>query len=211
MYHPRFLSEAKKLCEQYGVHFIADEILVGFGRTGTMFACEQARVTPDFLILSKGLTGGYLPLSVVITTETVYDSFYCEYDPRRSFLHSHSYTGNALACAAANATLDIFENDRVIENNQTTISWIGRELKRFETLPRIKETRQCGMIAAIELEGFDPKERIGLRIHRYCMEKGVLIRPLGSVVYVMTPYVVSEEEIRQIFDAIEGAIRSVVS
>ncbi len=209
MYHPIFLTETKKLCERYGLHFIADEILVGFGRTGTLFACEQAAVTPDFLVLSKGLTGGYLPLSVVLTNEEVYGSFYCEYNPSRSFLHSHSYTGNALACAAANATLDIFESENVIENNQQTIAFIASELKRFETMKHVKEVRQCGMIAAIELVGFDPSMRIGLQIHRACMEQGVLIRPLGSVIYVMTPYVITFEELRRVFDAIEGSIRSI--
>jgi len=209
MYHPLFLSETKRLCEAYGIHFIADEILVGFGRTGSMFACEQAGITPDFLILSKGLTGGYLPLSVVLTTEAVYGSFYCDYNPVRSFLHSHSYTGNALACAAANATLDIFESENVIENNQRTIAFIAEELKRFESLARVKEVRQCGMIAAIELEGFDPKDRIGLKIHQQCMKQGVLIRPLGSIIYVMTPYVISFEELKIVFDAIEYSLRNI--
>jgi len=209
MYHPLFLSETKRLCETYGVHFIADEILVGFGRSGSMFACEQADITPDFLILSKGLTGGYLPLSVVLTTEAVYDSFYCEYNPARSFLHSHSYTGNALACAAANATLDIFESENVIENNQRTIAFISDELKRFRAFPRVKEVRQCGMIGVIELEGFDPRERIGLKIHQHCMTQGVLIRPLGSVIYVMAPYVITREELGSVFNAIEGAIHSI--
>lgn len=209
MYHPIFLSETKRLCEEYGVHLIADEILVGFGRTGSMFACEQAGITPDFLILSKGLTGGYLPLSVVLTTEEVYGSFYCEYNPARSFLHSHSYTGNALACAAANATLDLFESENVIENNQRTIAFIAQELKRFESLPRVKEVRQCGMIAAIELEGFDPSQRIGLKIHQYCMAQGVLIRPLGSVIYVMTPYVITLDELKIVFDAIESSLGNI--
>lgn len=209
MYHPLFLSEAKQLCERYGLHFIADEILVGFGRTGSMFACEQADITPDFLVLSKGLTGGYLPLSVVLTTEEVYGSFYCDYNPSRSFLHSHSYTGNALACAAANATLDIFESENVIENNRRSIALIGEELKRFEGLARVKEVRQCGMIAAIELEGFDPSERIGLKIHQHCMREGVLIRPLGSVIYVMAPYVITPDELKTVFKAIKEAIISV--
>lgn len=209
MYHPLFLSEAKQLCERYGLHFIADEILVGFGRTGSMFACEQADITPDFLVLSKGLTGGYLPLSVVLTTEEVYGSFYCDYNPSRSFLHSHSYTGNALACAAANATLDIFESENVIENNRRSIALIGEELKRFEELARVKEVRQCGMIAAIELEGFDPSERIGLKIHQHCMREGVLIRPLGSVIYVMAPYVITPDELKTVFKAIKEAIISV--
>lgn len=206
MYHPAFLSETKRLCEEYGVHFIADEILVGFGRTGTMFACEQAGITPDFLVLSKGLTGGYLPLSVVLTNESVYGSFYCDYNPIRSFLHSHSYTGNALACAAANATLDIFESENVIENNRKTIALIAQELRRFESMNRVKEVRQCGMIAAIELEGFEAHERIGLKIHQLCLTQGVLIRPLGSVVYVMTPYVITPDELKQVFDAIAFAL-----
>jgi adenosylmethionine---8-amino-7-oxononanoate aminotransferase len=209
MYHPIFLSEAKRLCEVYGVHFIADEILVGFGRTGSMFACEQASITPDFLVLSKGLTGGYLPLSVVLTTEAVYGSFYCDYNPARSFLHSHSYTGNALACAAANATLDLFESENVIENNRLSAALIAEALKRFESMPRVKEVRQCGMIAAIELEGFDPCERIGLKIHRRCLEEGVLIRPLGSVIYVMTPYVIKADELTKVFEAIEKAVLSI--
>lgn len=209
MYHPAFLSEAKRLCEHYGIHFIADEILVGFGRTGSMFACEQAEITPDFLVLSKGLTGGYLPLSVVLTTESVYGSFYCDYNPIRSFLHSHSYTGNALACAAANATLDIFESENVIENNRITIAYMAEELKRFESMSRVKEVRQCGMIAAIELEGFDSRDRIGLKIHQLCMAQGVLIRPLGSVIYVMTPYVITLNELKRIFDTIESALGNI--
>ena len=209
MYHPLFLSEAKKICQEFGVHFIADEILVGFGRSGTMFACEQADITPDFLILSKGLTGGYLPLSVVITTEDIYGAFYCDYDPARSFLHSHSYTGNALACAAANATLDIFENDNVIAKNQKTIALMGKQLDRFKGFECVKEIRQCGMIGAIELQGFESRERIGLKIHQHCLEKGVLIRPLGNVIYVMPPYVISAEELNDVFDAIESALRTI--
>lgn len=206
MYHPRFLSEAKKSCERFGIHFIADEVLVGFGRTGTLFACEQAAITPDFLVLSKGLTGGYLPLSVVLTTDAVYNSFYCDYNPARSFLHSHSYTGNALACAAANATLDIFERDNVIENNRITSRLMGEHLKRFTSLKHVKETRQCGMIGVIELEGFAPRERIGLKIHRHCLQKGVLIRPLGSVIYVMPPYVITPQQLGEVFDAVESAL-----
>lgn len=209
MYHPRFLTEAKRLCEEHGIHFIADEIAVGFGRTGTLFACEQAGITPDFMALSKGLTGGYLPLSVVLTTDNVYGEFYCDYDPLRSFLHSHSYTGNALACAAANATLDIFQTEDVIEKNRHLIELMAKELKRFERFKQVREVRQCGMIAAIELEGFDPKERVGLKIHQFCLDRGVLIRPLGSVIYVMAPYVITESEMMRVFDAIEGAVASV--
>jgi len=206
MYHPYFLTHAKALCTEYGVHFIADEIMVGFGRTGSMFACEQAGITPDFLILSKGLTGGYLPLSVVMTTDTIYNTFYCDYDPYRSFLHSHSYTGNALACAAANATLDIFENQNVIEVNKVLSSAMAKELLRFEGRPEVKEIRQCGMIGVIELHGFDPSIRIGVKLHRHCLALGVLIRPLGSIIYVMPPYVITQIELTSVFDAIESAL-----
>lgn len=206
MYHPYFLTKAKELCEKYGVHFIADEIMVGFGRTGTLFACEQAAITPDFLILSKGLTGGYLPLSVVMTTEAIYTTFYCDYDPYRSFLHSHSYTGNALACAAANATLDIFENQNVIESNKLLSRAMAHELLRFEHRPDVKEIRQCGMIGVIELAGFDPGERIGVKLHRHCLGLGVLIRPLGNVIYVMPPYIITVSELTTVFNAIESAL-----
>ncbi|MDP3466580.1 MAG: adenosylmethionine--8-amino-7-oxononanoate transaminase [Sulfuricurvum sp.] len=206
MYHPYFLTKAKELSTQYGVHFIADEIMVGFGRTGTLFACEQAGITPDFLILSKGLTGGYLPLSVVLTTEKIYNTFYCDYDPYRSFLHSHSYTGNALACAAANATLDIFESQNVIESNKMLSQAMGEELLRFEHRREVKEIRQCGMIGVIELHGFDSSKRVGVQIHRHCLGLGVLIRPLGNVIYVMPPYLISVSELVRVFDAIESAL-----
>lgn len=206
MYHPHFLTESKRLCREYGIHFIADEIMVGFGRTGTMFACEQGSITPDFLILSKGLTGGYLPLSVVMTTESIYGAFYCDYNPHRSFLHSHSYTGNALACAAANATLDLFEKNKVIEENQKLSMAIHEGLQRFVSREEVKETRQCGMIGVIELQGFDSAKRIGVQIHRHCLSLGVLIRPLGSVIYVMPPYVITPLELKHIFDAIESAL-----
>lgn len=206
MYHPYFLTKAKELSEQYGVHFIADEIMVGFGRTGTLFACEQAGITPDFLILSKGLTGGYLPLSVVLTTEAIYNTFYCDYDPYRSFLHSHSYTGNALACAAANATLDIFESQNVIESNKVLSQAIGEELLRFEHRREVKEIRQCGMIGVIELHEFDSSKRMGVQIHRHCLGLGVLIRPLGNVIYVMPPYIITVSELRSVFNAIESAL-----
>jgi adenosylmethionine-8-amino-7-oxononanoate aminotransferase len=206
MYHPYFLTQVKALSAQYGVHFIADEIMVGFGRTGSMFACEQAHITPDFLILSKGLTGGYLPLSVVLTHESIYETFYCDYDPYRSFLHSHSYTGNALACAAANATLDLFEANDTIESNRILADYMSKELQRFSHRSGVKEIRQCGMIGVIELEQRDTQERIGVKIHRHCLTLGVLIRPLGEVIYVMPPYVITQEELKKVFDAIESAL-----
>ena len=206
MYHPYYLTHAKQLCKEYNVHFIADEIMTGFGRTGTMFACEQAGITPDFLILSKGLTGGYLPLSVVMTTEEIYNTFYCDYDPKRSFLHSHSYTGNAIACAAANATLDIFETNACLKNNTILSAILVEELERFAGKTYVKEIRQCGMIGVIELIEQTSHERIGVKIHRHCLSNGVLIRPLGNVIYVMPPYVITPKELRRVFEVIDLAL-----
>ncbi|BCD60254.1 MULTISPECIES: adenosylmethionine--8-amino-7-oxononanoate transaminase [unclassified Nitratiruptor] len=207
MYAPEYLTKAKRLCEAYDIHFIADEIAVGFGRTGTMFACEQAGISPDFMCLSKGLTGGYLPLSVVLTTDDVYNAFYCDYNEFKAFLHSHSYTGNALACAAANATLDIFEREDVIEKNRVKIEYIKQKLQTFSELPCVKEVRQTGMIAAVELQGFDPKERIGLHINQTCLKKGIFIRPLGSVVYFMPPYIIDFEEIDTMIEGVYETIK----
>ncbi len=206
MYRPSYITALKALCEAYGVFLIADEIAVGFGRTGTMFACEQAGVSPDFLCLSKGITGGYLPLSVVMTTDEVYRAFYCDYASGKSFLDSHSYTGNALACAAANATLDLFEEERILEKNREKIAWMQRQLHRFEQLRNVKEVRQRGMIAAIELQGYAPQERIGLRIYQDALKEGVLLRPLGNVVYFMPPYIFTEEQMAQMVEVAYRAI-----
>jgi len=205
MYHPAYLKGARALTEQYGVHLIADEIMTGFGRTGKMFACEHAGISPDFMTLSKGLTGGYLPLSVVMTTDDIYSAFYCDYNDHKAFLHSHSYTGNPLACAAALASLEIFESEDVLCENEKKSAYIAQKLQRFMTLENVKEVRQQGMVAAVELSGYDPKERIGLHIYRYGLENGVLLRPLGNVIYFMPPYIITYREIDMMMDvAYEG-------
>ena len=206
MYDPSYIKKAKSLCEEYGVFLICDEIAVGFGRTGTMFAFEQAKIVPDFLCLSKGITGGYLPLSVVMMSDEMYGSFYCDYASGKSFLHSHSYSGNALACAAANATLDLFESEDIIQKNQTKIAHIQKKLQRFLELEDVKEIRQRGMIAAVELKGYDIKDRIGLKIYQYSLKKGVLLRPLGNVIYFMPPYIITIEEIDLMMDTAYEAI-----
>ena len=203
MHAPLYLKLLRKLCDRHGVHLIADEIAVGFGRTGTMFACEQAGVTPDFLCLSKGITGGYLPLSVVLTGEDVYEAFYDEYEKLRAFLHSHSYSGNALACSAALATLDIFATDAVLERNRTLAAHLGQRAREMlGELPHVAEVRQAGMIVAAELAphgnrraAFDWRERRGLRIYRHGLEHEALLRPLGHVVYFMPPYVITPGQI----------------
>ena len=208
MYHPRYLTLAKRLCETYGVHFIADEIAVGFGRTGTMFAYEQADIVPDFICLSKGLTGGYMPLAAVVTTDEIYSRFYCDYLEYKAFLHSHSYTGNPLGCSCANAVLDIFESENVIEKNREKIEWIKALLAPFESLPNVKEVRQQGMIAAVELQGYAPETRVNLKIFEYCLKHGVFIRPLGPVLYFMPPYVITKDEMTKMVETAYDAVKS---
>lgn len=195
MYHPAYLIGARVLTKKYNVHLIADEIMTGFGRTGKMFACDHAEISPDFMTLSKGLTGGYLPLSVVMTSDDVYNAFYCDYNEHKAFLHSHSYTGNPLACSAALATLEIFEQNDILGENEKKSSYIKEKVERFLLLSNVKEIRQQGMVTAIELEGYLPEERIGLKIYEYALTQGVLLRPLGHVIYFMPPYIISYEEI----------------
>lgn len=206
MYHPLYITLAKDICSKYGVHLIADEIMTGFGRTGTMFACEQAGVTPDFMTISKGLTGGYLPLAITMTTVDVYNAFYCDYNEYKAFLHSHSYTGNPLACAAALATIELFEASDVIGENKKKSAYILEKLQKFKVLPNVKEIRQTGMIAAVELKGYTAQERIGLKVYQYGLDNGVLLRPLGHIVYFMPPYIITEAEIDKMIDTAYEAI-----
>lgn len=200
MYKPSYIKKLRSVCDEFGVFLICDEIAVGFGRTGTMFAIEQADITPDFLCLSKGITGGYTPLSVVMFNEDIYDAFYCDYKEGKSFLDSHSYTGNTLACAIANAVLDLFEKDNVIEQNKQKIEFIKNETKKFESLNIVKEVRQTGMVCAIELEEFDISRRISLEIFHKALKDGVFIRPLGHVIYFMPPYSFTIDQLAKMID-----------
>ncbi len=208
MYHPEFILRISRTCKEYGIYLIADEVMTGFGRSGTMFACEQAKVTPDFMVLSKGLTGGYLPLSVVLTTDDIYNLFYCSYAQHKAFLHSHSYTGNALACAAANATLDIFEKDNIIEKNKDLSAYMKIKLQKFHKLGRVKNIRQTGMVCAFDLNGFDASERIGMKIYQFGLANGVLLRPLGATIYFMPPYIITYAELDKMFDVAYDAVLS---
>ena len=202
MYHPVYLKLLREACDRHGVHLIADEIAVGFGRTGTLFACEQVGIRPDFMCLSKGLTGGYLPMSVVLTTDDVYAAFYDDFTRLTAFLHSHSYTGNPLACAAALATLDIFESDAVLERNRALAAAMRAAAEReLGDHPNVAEIRQTGMILAVEWvdrrsrQPFDWRERRGLRLYRHALSRGALLRPLANVTYLMPPYVVTPDEL----------------
>jgi len=219
MHDASYISGLRSLCDEFDVHLIADEIAVGFGRTGTLFACEQAGIAPDFLCLSKGLTGGTLPLSAVLTTNAIYDAFYAEYAAGKAFLHSHSYTGNPIACSAALATLSVLRDEPVLERNRALAAHLAKRIAPLASHPNVGDVRQTGMIAAIELvedqatrEPFPSAERRGLRVYRHALGRGVVLRPLGNVVYFMPPFCVTTDEIDLMVDvAIEGIIRAIAS
>ena len=198
MYHPAYLTRACELCTQYEVHLIADEIAVGFGRTGSMFACEQAAVRPDFICLSKGITGGYLPLSAVLTTDEVYAAFYSD-ATARGFLHSHSYTGNPLACRAALAVLDIFDQDGILAANRIKSARFTALLEPVRSHRRVRNFRHLGMIWAFEVAEAAPD--FARRFAESVLGQGVLLRPIGNTVYCMPPYVVGEEQMTQVATA----------
>jgi adenosylmethionine-8-amino-7-oxononanoate aminotransferase len=196
MHDPEYLRQVRALCDRYQVHLIADEIAVGCGRTGSFFACEQAGIWPDFLCLSKGISGGYLPLSLVMTRESIYQAFY-DPDLTRGFLHSHSYTGNPLACRAALATLDIFEQDDVLRRNRRTADALTQALQPLACDARVRHFRRRGMIWAFDAV-IDDAERAATFARRFftaALGRGLLLRPIGCTVYLMPPYVLSDEEI----------------
>lgn len=217
MYHPIYLQKLREACDRYNVHLIADEIAVGWGRTGTMFACEQANISPDFLCLSKGLTGGYLPLSAVLTGDEVYQAFYDDYQNLTAFLHSHSFTGNPLGCRAALASIALFDEYNTLTANQRLAATMAKAVEHFHDHPNIGEVRQCGMIVAIEMVADKPaktpypwQQRRGLTVYKHALEQGVLLRPLGNVVYFMPPYVISESEIELMANvAWQGILKAV--
>jgi len=191
MYHPVYLSRAREICSQYEVHLIADEIAVGFGRTGTMFACEQANIKPDFICLSKGITGGYLPLSAVLTTDEIYQAFYHDATVK-GFLHSHSYTGNPLACSAALATLAIFETDDVVHKNKETSARIFEKMQVLTDLP-VEHLRHQGMIFAFDVQ--TANQQFSKQCYQAAIAQSLLLRPIGNTVYFMPPYTITEPEI----------------
>jgi len=217
MHDPSYLTGLRALCDEFELHLVADEIAVGFGRTGTLFACEQGGIAPDFLCLSKGLTGGTLPLSAVLTTQRVYDAFYAEYSTGRAFLHSHSYTGNPIACRAALATLSVLREEPVLERNRALGAVLEEALAPLADHPHVADVRRTGMIAAVELvrnrrtrEPFPASERRGLRVYRHGLDHGMLLRPLGNVVYFMPPYCITPDEIRRMVAvASDGIARAV--
>ncbi len=205
MYHPIYLHRLRECCSRLKVHLIADEIAVGFGRTGTMWGCEQADIAPDFMCVGKGLTGGYLPLSAVLTTDEIYQAFYDDYETLRAFLHSHSYTGNPLACAVANATLGLFQSENTIVANRQLSQVIAESFAHLVDHPHVAEVRQTGMVLAVEMvadkasrQPYPWQQRRGLKVYQHGLANGCLLRPLGNVVYVMPPYVIQASEIQHL-------------
>ena len=212
MHHADYLTRVRELCDASGAFLIADEIAVGFGRTGTLFASEQSGVMPDLLCLSKGLTGGFLPLAAVLATQALYDGFLDD-SRERAFLQSHSYTGNPLACAAALRSLAIFGEDDVLARNRATAARMAELAQGFAGLPHVGQVRQAGMIVAMELSRdgnratpFDPALRIGLRAYRAALERGVVLRPLGDILYWMPPYCIDEAQLQLLAQVTHAAI-----
>ncbi|MGN0908459.1 MAG: adenosylmethionine--8-amino-7-oxononanoate transaminase [Succinivibrio sp.] len=203
IYPEEYLRGLKELCSRHGVLLIADEIATGFGRTGEMFACLKAGITPDIMTLSKAITGGYMPMSVVCTTDAVYDAFYADWRAGRAFVHSHTYAGNPLACACAITVMKILRRDRVLEQARETAKWLTGEFEReFSDLKECGEIRHIGLIHAIELvkdregkEPFSPELRLGRRIYRRALEKGLLLRCIGDVLYFNPPLNISRQDL----------------
>ena len=212
MYSPEYLRLVRALCDRYEIHLIADEIAVGCGRSGTFFACEQAQIWPDFLTLSKGISGGYLPLSLCMTSEKIYSTFYGD-QTRQGFLHSHSYTGNPLACSAALACLDLFETEQVLEKNQARAEDLANAFAWAKTDPRIEHWRQQGMILAFDIrqECLQSPTTFSRQMFSECIHEGLLIRPIANTVYVMPPYILSTEEAAQMGMAVARALDKVLA
>ena len=211
MHDPEYLKEVRALCDRYQVHLIADEIAVGCGRTGTFFACEQAGIWPDFVCLSKGISGGYLPLSLVMTRDAIYQAFY-DADVRRGFLHSHSYTGNPLACRAALATLAIFEEDDVLNRNRERAEKITAALKPLAAHPQVSNFRQRGMIWAFDAVVDDPAKAatFSRRFFTEALQQELLLRPIGRTVYLMPPYILDDEEIAGLASRTQAVFEKVI-
>jgi adenosylmethionine-8-amino-7-oxononanoate aminotransferase len=207
--HPRgYLRAVRELCDRHGVLLICDEVAVGFGRTGTMFACEQEDVAPDFLCLAKGLTGGYMPLAATLTTERVYAGFLGTPEQQRTFFHGHTYTGNPLACAAALASLDVFESERTIERLQPKIALLWARLEGIAAMPEVAEVRGRGFMVGIDLGAHDPALRMGHRVTLEARGRGAIVRPLGDTVVLVPPLSISEDELEELLDIVAASIEA---
>lgn len=208
MQPPGYLAAVRRLCDRHGALLICDEVATGFGRTGTMFACEKEDVAPDLMCVAKGITGGYLPLAATFTTERIYDGFLGRHDEQRTFFHGHTYTGNPLACAAAIATLDVFEQEHTLESLQPKIDLLRQLLQPIAQLPHVSQVRQCGFMVGIELGGFEPAQRMGHRVTLEARARGAIIRPLGDVVVLMPPLAIRGAELQRLVAITRQAIEA---
>jgi adenosylmethionine-8-amino-7-oxononanoate transaminase len=213
---PGYLRRIRELCTKNNILMIADEVATGFGRTGTMFACEHEKVVPDIMAVAKGITGGYLPLAATLTTEEIYRGFLGDYRQLRTFFHGHTYTGNPLACAAAIASIDLFKKEKTLQKLQPRIKFLAKELERFRRLPHVGEVRQKGFMTGIELvrnremrEPYALEEKIGIRVTQECRKQGLIIRPLGNVIVLMPPLSISLEDLRRMTDIVLNAVQTV--
>jgi adenosylmethionine---8-amino-7-oxononanoate aminotransferase len=208
---PGYLRAVRELCDRHGVLLICDEVATGFGRTGTMFACEQESVAPDLMCLAKGITGGYLPLAATLATEEIYQGFLGSYEEYKTFFHGHTYTGNPLACAAAIANLDVFEEERTIERLQPKIALFEQLLSEVESMPEVAEVRQKGVMVGIDLGEHDPALRMGHRVTVEARRRGAIVRPLGDTVVLMPPLSIEAAELRELVAVTAAAIEAAVA
>jgi adenosylmethionine-8-amino-7-oxononanoate aminotransferase len=208
MHPPGYLAAVRRLCDRYGALLICDEVATGFGRTGKMFACAHEGVAPDLMCVAKGITGGYLPLAATFATERIYAGFLGRHEDYRTFFHGHTYTGNPLACAAAIATLDVFEQERTIDSLQPKIELLERLLAPIAGLPCVKEVRQRGFMVGIEVDGFDPGLRMGHRITLEARRRGAIIRPLGDVIVLMPPLAIEGSELQRLVAITRASIEA---
>jgi adenosylmethionine---8-amino-7-oxononanoate aminotransferase len=205
---PGYLRAVRRLCDRHGALLICDEVATGFGRTGTMFACEQEGVSPDLLCLAKGLTGGYLPLAATLATERIYAAFLGARSEFKTFFHGHTYTGNPLACAAAIASLDVFERERTLVRLQPKIRLLSEWLAEVERMREVKEVRQCGLMVGIDLGDQDPELSLGHRVVLEARRRGVIVRPLGDVIVLMPPLAISKQDLRRLVQVVAESIRA---
>jgi len=205
---PGYLRAVRRLCDRHGALLICDEVATGFGRTGTMFACEQEGVTPDLLCLAKGLTGGYMPLAATLATERIYEAFLSAPSEMRTFFHGHTYTGNPLACAAALASLDVFKQERTLVRLQPKIRLLSEWLRKIERMPEVCEVRQRGLMVGIDLGEHDPDLRLGHHVVREARRRGAIVRPLGDVIVLMPPLSITKEDLRRLLGAVAKSIRA---
>ena len=218
IYSPIYLKKLRKICDRYTVHLIADEIATGYGRTGKMFACNHADISPDIMCLSKGLTGGYMPMALAVTTQKMYDAFYADYSEGKAFMHSHTYSGNPLACSAAIEVLKIINEEHILETANKNAVYFNRMLcEKLENYKYVGEIRSIGLINAIELvkdqetkEPFDSKHRYGYEIYKLALKKGVVLRPLGDIIYFNPPLIITREDMDFVVEVCVVCIKEVL-